>query len=60
MNKNIIHIIDSKKENAILIVSGSHELRRYPKENFTKNSDLISIFYQDIKELSENTILLFD
>ena len=61
MKKSVVHIINSKKENAILILGdGWHEWKRYPKENFIKNPELIDIFYDDIKELEENCIVIFD
>ena len=61
LNKQIVHIINSKAENAILIIGdGSHEWRRYPKENFAKNENLINIFFEDLKDLSNTSIVLFD
>lgn len=58
MEREVIHIINSPKEKAILIIHGSHELRRYPRENFTKNADLINIFYEDIKDMQERGMLV--
>lgn len=56
MAREVIHIINSPT--AILIIHGSHELRRYPKENFVKNPELINIYHEDIKDMQEKGIIL--
>lgn len=59
MARPIIHIINSTKEKAFLFFAdGSHEIKRYPFENFSKNENLYLIFYNDIKELQEKGFLI--
>lgn len=62
MKKAIVHVINSEKDNAILFLGdGSNEFKRFPKENFEKNKDTISIFYYELKELQEKGfMILFD
>lgn len=60
MKKAIVHVIDSNNDNAILFVGEEqNELKRFPKENFQKNKDTVSIFYYELKELQEKGFMIF-